>query len=193
MRLILAATPLGAAPIVEWLARRDWQPAIQAWFGLLLLLSLDNALAYNLHHYKGFGPLVDWSFSGWKVNLLFPAEGRAPWLISRSNAALFAVWVAAILGLAALQSKSDAPEPSSTVKTMWSRSVIAILSLGVAGTIASALTGSWIRNTYRVPGDVAASRAMERLDEIGPRAVCWTSANGRVSSESLRASLVPLP
>jgi hypothetical protein len=190
MRLILAATPLGAAPIAEWLARRSRQPNTHVWFGLLLLLSLDNALAYNLHHFKGFGPLVDWGFSGWRVNLLFPAEGRAPWLVSRPNAALFAAWVVAILGFAVSQSKPDAA-PSSTVT--WARSVVVVLSLGLAGTIVSAATGAWVRNTYLVPADVAAKRAVERLDQIGSRAACSTSVEGHVSCDSLRADLASFP
>jgi hypothetical protein len=78
MRLIVAVVPLGATPMIELLARRS--RAVLVAFGLLLIVSLDNALAYNFHHYRHMDTLLDWSFSGWKVNLRL---SRRPWRYRR--------------------------------------------------------------------------------------------------------------
>ncbi|HJZ75795.1 MAG TPA: hypothetical protein VKE51_28875 [Vicinamibacterales bacterium] len=43
---------------------------------------------------------MDWSVSGWKVNLLFPQESRHPWTISAANGALLIVWLAVSIALA---------------------------------------------------------------------------------------------
>ena len=82
MRLIVAAVPFAAVPLVELLARRGRSPSVQVAFGLLLLVSLHTALAYNLHLREGGGLLLDRSFSGWKANLLFPRESRGAWEVS---------------------------------------------------------------------------------------------------------------
>jgi uncharacterized membrane protein YhaH (DUF805 family) len=43
--------------------------------------------------------VIDRSFSGWKINLLFPAESRTPWDVSNANGWLYVVWVAVLIGL----------------------------------------------------------------------------------------------
>src|SRR5262249_48125486 len=80
MRLIVGVIPFAATPMITVLDRR--KGAVLIVFALLAILSLDNALSYNLHHYRHGDTLMDWSFSGWKVNLLFPQESRRPWTIS---------------------------------------------------------------------------------------------------------------
>ena len=57
-------------------------------FALLLILSLDNAVVYNFHHDRTMDLLLDPSFSGWKVNLLFLYESRQPWQVSTANGVL---------------------------------------------------------------------------------------------------------
>lgn len=191
MRLIVAAVPLGAVPLVEWLAERGTRRVPQVLFVLLLLVSLDNALAYNLHHYKGFGPLADWSFSGWKVNLLFPAEGRAPWLVSRANAALSVAWLVALAALFAwpLYRRSTDENLSPSAPSLPQLALGAVALLGLVGSGVSAATGEWVRNNYRIPAEIAATRAAGQLDGLGTCAVCWTSAAGHVGAATLMADL----
>lgn len=63
----LALVPIGAAAERYRSSRGFWVVA-----ALLLTFSLQNAFAYNLHHYKDVGPMADASTSGWKTLLLFP-------------------------------------------------------------------------------------------------------------------------
>jgi hypothetical protein len=191
MRLIVAAVPLAGVPLAAFLTECGRRPTRQVAVALLLVVSLDNALAYNFHHYKGFGPMVDWSFSGWKVNLLFPAEGRAPWLVSPANAALAFTWLIALAALVAWPSSRRSPN-GSLVTSIGSRprlALAAVALLGLVGTCVSAATGDWVRNTYRIPAAAAATRTAARLNELGGCAICWTSAAGRVNAAALMAIL----
>ena len=95
MRLIVAVVPLAATPLVEVLARAG--RATRIVFALLLLLSLDNAVAYNFHHDRTMDLLLDPNFSGWKVNLLFPKQSRWPFQVSAANGALLIVWLVALV------------------------------------------------------------------------------------------------
>ena len=97
MRLIVAVVPLAATPLIEVLMRRG--RALRIAFVLLLILSLDNALAYDFHHDRLMDILVDPSFSGWKVNLLFPEKSRQPWQVSAANGALLMLWLGALVAL----------------------------------------------------------------------------------------------
>ena len=81
MRLIVAVVPFAAMPLAELLVARGHILRLRVAFALLLVLSLDTALAYNLYHYKSRGMLEDWSVSGWKTNLLFPADSRELWAV----------------------------------------------------------------------------------------------------------------
>ena len=102
IRLIAAVVPLAAVPLAELLARRGDRPGLRAVVVLLLVVSLHNAFAYNFHHQKHYGLLVDWSFSGWKTNLLFPVDSRSAWEVSSANGWLFAAWIVTLVALAAI-------------------------------------------------------------------------------------------
>ena len=100
-RLIVAVVPLAAVPLAELLARFGSRRPLQVVFGLLLVLSMHNALAYNAHHLKHVGMMVDRSFSGWQASLLFPSESRFAWEVSVSNGWLAVVWLVVLLTLLA--------------------------------------------------------------------------------------------
>ena len=48
-------------------------PVFAVLAALLAVISLDNAVWSNLDHVKSYGPLRDWSGTGWKVHQMFPA------------------------------------------------------------------------------------------------------------------------
>jgi hypothetical protein len=82
-------------------------------FALLLILSLDNAVAYNFHHDRTMDLLLDPSFSGWKVNLLFPYESRQPWQVSTANGVLLILWLSAVASLFVIPTWLDRRPPST--------------------------------------------------------------------------------
>jgi hypothetical protein len=87
-RLIVAVVPFAAIPIAFVIARYAQSRAFQAAFVVLLVPSMQNAWAYNWSHVKYISRMIDHSFSGWKINLLFPAESRTPWDVSHANGAV---------------------------------------------------------------------------------------------------------
>jgi hypothetical protein len=195
MRLICAVVPFGATPLIEVLARRS-RPA-RVVFGLLLILSLDNALVYNLHHYRHFDTLVDWGFSGWRVNMLFPAESRQPWRISPGNGWLLVGWMVAIGALFiapvlidwAHRRQWKAPRVTMTAHSPM-RPAFAAAALFVAlGTAASAATGAWTRRQYLIPPDEAGQQAASALDALRQCTLCLASPGGRMGTRRMLAAL----
>lgn len=73
LRHIVALMPLWLLPLAEALRRFARRRAFIVAFAVCALLSLQNAVAYNNFHFKAYGPMVDESVSGWKINLLFPS------------------------------------------------------------------------------------------------------------------------
>lgn len=151
MRLIVAVVPLAAVPLAEVLARCSARRGFRVVFGLLAVLSLHNALAYNLHHVKDVGPLVDWSFSGWKTNLLFPAASRSPWEVSAANGWLLVAWFVVLAALVAAPALVAAgPRRGSVGRAGLRRPVgagagalVAVTAFVLLGTGVAAATGSW--------------------------------------------------
>jgi hypothetical protein len=201
-RLIVAVLPFGAIPLVELLARRGRRPAVQAAFGVLFLVSLHTALAYNTYNFKHVGQLVDQSFSGWKVNLMFPEDARTPWDISTANGMLFVAWIAALAGLlvAPALSRSVAEGTSELqhrqrTSGIWSLSgatVAATLLFGFIGTSVSAATGVWQIGDYRIRPRQAAREARRLLDDSNHCAICVSSGKGRIPIHTLRADLASI-
>jgi hypothetical protein len=194
MRLITAAVPFGALPMIAALGRAR-RPLWVA-FGLLTIVSLDNALAYNLHHYRHGDTLVDWSFSGWKVNLLFPQESRRPWTISAANGALLVIWIAIVVALLVGPRLLDAMRSRGAAQAIDRRRrsiaahAFAIAALFVAvGTATSAATGEWTGARFLPPPEDAAQDAALMVDELGECTLCIASPMGRVSARRIVAAL----
>ena len=166
-------------------------------FGLLLIVSLDNALSYNLHHYRHMDKLADWSFSGWKVNLLFPQESRRPSQISAVNAALLASWIVVLIALltapmvmrwARARTGTLLPvtlHPRSIVAQAFAAAVLFVM----LGSAVSAATGVWTRPLYLLPQFEAAQQAAVMVDEIGECALCLASTSGPLSTRRVAAAL----
>jgi len=183
MRLIVAVVPLAATPIAEVLSRGG--RVTRMVFALLLLLSLDNAVAYNFHHDRTMDILVDPSFSGWKVNLLFPYESRQPWQVSTANGVLLIVWLITIALLLVIPAWLDR-RPRSTA-----RGTAAALGPLVAATVAiflavstgvAAATGAWTGRRYLITPPAAARDAALMLDELGRCTICYSSAHGPIGA-----------
>lgn len=197
-RLIVAIVPLGAVPIAEALTRYGGRLAVRILFGLLAVLSLHNALAYNLHHLKHEGLLVDWSFSGWKTNLLFPAGARWPWEVSTANGLLLIAWLAALVALVAIPALAQASARGRAVWTAGSchrigaglGALAGVTVLVLLGTIVSATTGTRGEARYRVPAQTAAREAAGLLDRIDHCAICLSSRRGSIGTAAALGGLV---
>jgi hypothetical protein len=195
MRLIVAVVPIGATPIIELLDRRGRAMLIA--FGLLLVVSLDNALAYNLHHYRHFDTLVDWSFSGWRVNLLFPGESRRPWTISAANGILLVLWLGAIVALliapAVLHWRrprvGERPPVAVHRRPIVAPAFAAVALFVALGTVVSATTGAWTRRRYLIPPTEAAQQAASLIDTLGQCTLCLASHGGQIGTRRMLATL----
>ena len=184
MRLIVAVVPLAATPLVEVLSRAG--RATWMVFALLLLLSLDNAVAYNFHHDRTMDILLDPSFSGWKVNLLFPYESRQPWQVSTANGVLLIVWLGAVASLLVIPAWLDRPPTSTRRGTEWAAGpfVVATAVIFVAiSTGVAAATGAWTGRRYLITAPAAARDAALMLDELGRCTICYSSAHGPIGAK----------
>jgi hypothetical protein len=195
MRLIVAVVPLGATPLIEVLERRS--RAVLIAFGLLLIVSLDNALSYNLRHYRHMDTLVDWSFSGWKVNLLFPQESRRPWQISGANGWLLVGWLAVLLTLlcapamihVARERRWMLPRARLNARPIGAQACAAAALFVVLGTAVSAATHAWTKPRYLIPSGEAAQQAALMVDDLRQCTLCVTSLSGPISTQRLSVAL----
>jgi hypothetical protein len=183
MRLIVAVVPLAATPLIEVLSRRS--RATRVVFALLLLLSLDNALAYTFHHDRVMDILLDPSFSGWKVNMLFPYESRQPWQVSAANGMLLMFWLGALVALLIApvwvrRSAPASPEPGVRLGVL---AVAAAATFVAFGTTVSAATGSWTWRKYQIVPAAAARQVALMLDDLGRCAICYSSTSGPIGAK----------
>ena len=187
-RLIVAVVPFAAVPLVMTMAHYSRSRAFQAIFLVLLLLSAQTALTYNWWHLKHVGHLIDHSFSGWKVNLLFPGQSRSPWALSFGNGLLYMAW----LGLLVIVS---AP-PTWTARMRWTPSTIprgmltSMVALVLLGTTTAAVTGAWGRGDYRCFSVDQARRIANSIEAKGRCFLCVSSHTGPLSAEQVMAELV---
>ena len=192
-RLILAVVPLAGIPLAELLARFGDRRPLQVVFGLLLILSMHNALAYNSHHLKHVGLMVDRSFSGWKASLLFPVQSQSPWDVSVSNGWLLIMWAVVLLALLAAPGASRCalacgwrrvPRPWSGafLHRPGTAALVAAAFLCLFGTAVSATTGVWWNGRFRTPAEISAREAAGLLDGNGGCAVCISSLLGPIST-----------
>ena len=195
-RLIVGVIPFGAAPMIEVLDKRS--RAVLIAFGLLAIVSLDNALSYNLYHYRHGDTLVDWSFSGWKVNLLFPQESRRPWTISAANGALLVAWLAILIALAIApavrQWRSERPQSPRPPLALGQQAIAmqvfaAVIAFVLLGTATSAMTRDWTSARFLIPPEEAAQQAALMVDDLGECTLCIASTIGRVKAKRISAAL----
>ncbi|MBW8866185.1 MAG: hypothetical protein JF610_02470 [Acidobacteria bacterium] len=199
MRLIVAAIPFGAVPLIVMLERRS--RAVLTAFWLLTIVSLDTALSYNLHHVRSSDTLADWSFSGWKFNLLFPYDSRQPWHISTGNGVLLVIWLLVVVALLVAPAvidwrRSGVSRPGQrrqwAVQRPAAQAFAAVVLFVLLGTAGSAMTREWTGLRYLMPPEDAAQRAAFMLDEVGTCTFCIWSPVGWISTRRMSAALTTI-
>ena len=199
MRLIVAAIPLGAVPLIAMLERRS--RAVLTAFWLFTIVSLDTALSYNLHHLRSGGDtLVDWSFSGWKFNLLFPYDSRQPWHVSTGNGLLLVFWLAVVVALLVAPAliewqRAGGSPPRQDIRWIQrpiAQAFAAVVVFVLLGTAGSAMTREWTLPKYLPPVPEAAQRAAWKLDDIGTCTFCIWSPIGWISTRRMSTALTTI-
>jgi hypothetical protein len=182
-RLVAAVVPTFILPVAVFL-RRFWSSSsVRVSALLLVVLSLDAALAYNLGNGKRFGSLHDASVTGWKPNLAFPIIRGTVWDESTANFVLF-VAIAAILAGVAIgawvragqlksgQSVSSRVRPAATIGVLL---VAGVWSFGGAW-----LNRDWTSGDYLIDRDPATRMAAAALVQLRHCRVCFTSQHRQV-------------
>ncbi len=190
MRLIVAVVPLAALPLAELLTRLGRSRLLQVTFALLLVLSMQNALAYNLHHSKDLFRFVDQSFSGWKVTLLFPADADV-WKFSSADGALLAIWmvtVPALLVAPALMHRARARGWAAAqlplqVQSIRALALIVTIAAVLLATLVSGATGLRQHPRYRISPQAAEEAIARHLREIGQSAIRLSSTRGHIEQD----------
>ena len=184
MRLIVAVVPLAGLPLAEVLARHGHSRLLQVTFALLLVVSLQNALAYNLHHSKDLFRFVDQSFSGWKATLLFPADADR-FQFSGGDGALLAAWIVALLALPAApalfhlaRTRAWAPPAHLRVSSIGTLGLVATITAVLIATGVAAATGLRRHPRLQMSPQAARQAIGDRIRENGECAICLSSTRG---------------
>jgi hypothetical protein len=180
LRHLVAIVPLAMIPVgavlIAWGDRR-W---VRVAFVILLVVSLDAALSYNLQHHKETGRLIDWGASGWAPNLLLPWTHGIPWQEWRGTFVLFLVWVALVFRLLLLpltwRSQPPASQPPATLRHYVAG---VVMFIGLA-TGATALGGEWTRSDYFIPVEAARAATIDYAAELDRCRICYSSVRGEV-------------
>jgi hypothetical protein len=184
MRLILAVIPFAVLPLVELLARYRDSRLLKVIFGLLLVVSVENAFAYNLHHSKDRFQFIGPSFSGWKVNLLFPADAAA-FQFASADGALLAGWLIALVALPLLpllvrRARMWAGEHPIHVRSTATLALATTILAVLVATAVSAATGLRRHPRFQISAQAAHEAIADRIRENGGCAICVSSTRGRV-------------
>jgi hypothetical protein len=182
-RLILAVLPLLVWPVAV-LAQRFWSsPAVRAGVLIVVVLSLDAALAYNWSHEKSFGPMRDASLSGWKPNLAFP-EIRGDFLnLASPQSVLFLAVAAGIVALTVIAFVTSKETPGERTRSKTgSFAVGALVLVLVVGwsTAATAQRGRWTRSEYLIGDEHARRETAEAMVALDRCRVCFASVRSQV-------------
>ncbi len=180
VRQLAAVIPLLLIPL--WATVRAWghSSLVQVVVAFLVVLSLDTAVSYNLHHYKEVGRHIDAGFSGWAPNLLFPWTHGDFWSGHRGTFVLFGCWVAVSVALAL------APLMKMTARVTLKRSVVAVtMTFLLLATGATALGGEWTRTDYFVPPQQAHDDLVRAAVSQDRCRVCVSSTRGPVGRSNI--------
>jgi len=180
-------------PLLIWptavLARRFWSfPWMRTLTVILATLSLQAALAYNLHQGKGFGPMRDVSVSGWKPNLGFPVIRGDAWNSSGANFLLFLVFGAILVGtvvLAHVWSRRPVPPSAPADRPAWLVSACVVALIVGGFTAATPANGNWTSARYLMDSRKATLVAAAALLASGACLGCVSSSRGHTDWKEL--------
>jgi hypothetical protein len=191
LRHLVAVIPFLMLPVAYALMTWGHLRWVRAAFLVLLIVSLDAGISYNLHHTKEVGRLVDWGASGWAVNLLMPWTHAAPWERSRGNFVLFLFWAISSIALvlwplasgftSRRPANGDSPGRRATVPYALATAGVFVCS----ATIATAVGPEWTRIDYFIPAVEARLAAVRYAEPLDRCALCYSSLRGEVGRGEL--------
>ncbi len=175
-RYLVAVAPLLLVFVADSLhvwGNRAWFRALTV---LLVLVTVETAVSYNLRHVKEVGPLVGSGFSGWRPNLLFPSTGTEQWSVTRTDVVLLCAWFAAgllVLGAAVASVTTSFAAKPTPWRTSTFFGVMALVAL-LGQSVASA-TGRLRRPEYLLPEREARAAALQAYAAYQPGCRCVVS------------------
>ncbi len=195
LRHLVAVVPFLMLPLAYTVMTWGHLRWVRAAFLLLLIVSLDTGLSYNLHHTKEVGRLIDWGTSGWASNLLMPWTHAAPWERSSGNFALFLFWAVASIGLVLLPlvphvtrrrgETSNDVRPARPGLPPFPYALAAMAVFICFGSAATALGQEWTRIDYFVPAVEARAAIIRYAAPLDRCALCYSSLRGELGRGEL--------
>jgi hypothetical protein len=181
-RLITGMMPILFLPIAAVVHERRADPLVRALVLLLVVVTLDQAWAYNRSTAKEIGMLVAQGASGWRPNLLLPylSDGFTP---SAVRALLGAV--AATVLLTAFLARRPSAAAWHRRETLRAAAIV-IIALATVTTTAGAWQLSHPRYRYRE--HQARDLLVRSYVRAGDCSGCWSSLRGPIAPEDLGAN-----
>jgi hypothetical protein len=145
LRYMVVASPLLALPVAVWLRSARARPGAAVVSAVVLLVSIDSAVRYNLGNDKTITQTIAHGISGWDASLLFPLVRRVfdrPFGFDRGA---LLVWAGALAVSAAAAAKwSTPPVPTRAAGATYARIAAAcVAAIALAGGLAIAGGGPW--------------------------------------------------
>lgn len=182
-RYLIAVLPFAGLGLVEAFTRFRESRIFGAVVIFLALVSLQTAWVYNNHHLKALGRIYDESFSGWKLNLLFPGPiSGVNWTDPGFESRLLPAWLLACAlciaspmvasRLASLRTRRPGLSPAALL-------LLVVIVSGAAASTVNECAGESFNPEYLLPGRVANTRLRDFWLDYG----CWgclSSTRGRL-------------
>jgi hypothetical protein len=179
LRHLVAVVPLAMIALASTLIAYGHRRWVQVAFMVLLVISLDASISYNLHHQKETGRMIDAAVSGWAPNLLFPWTHAQPWRHWTGTFALFLIWVGVLVALVLLPLLRRGETGARATVELPHLLAGAVVFLALA-TGATALGGEWIRADYAVPLRDARNASIDFAAGLDRCRICYSSLRGEI-------------
>jgi hypothetical protein len=186
LRHLVAVVPLAMIAVASTLIAYTNRRWVQVAFLVLLVISLDASVSYNLHHEKQIGRMIDAGVSGWAPNLLFPWTHALPWRDWTGTFVLFLIWVGVLVALLLLplvRRGATGSRPPVQLRHLIAGALVFLL----LGTGATALGGEWIRTDYAVPVADARAASIAFAAGLDRCRICYSSTRGEIGRGEVAA------
>lgn len=179
-RYLVSAAPLLLIPIADSVVLWWRRPIVQALLLATIVISLETAVQYNLHHLKHQGPLVAEGFAGWRPNLLFPVLGTETWSGTWRDIALLAGWIVLALALLAAGITMGSDRGQTGVRPLSDPCLTPKWIAGVtfAIIVAISLPGFVLPAQYLPSHQTAREQILAKFAGVNRCAVCIFSDHG---------------